>query len=228
MSESPPEFISATDRASYEVIPIVENPVVNRGGEININFYFSGNGLNPPNSKLYINYGGIQLESSNPGVITTSIEMRTSEDISDSDIEDVSEEDLFIAAGSNAMNERDIQPDESGFVHSVGPHFFENKEVEPPFTFQPIYSEVSHNACPPISISINLDDNVSPGDYEITSVLTYGNEEVVKQSKSVNSIHVNSRVEQYRFQIVVFGLILTFSTLLLDIPVSDIVSLIFS
>jgi len=73
----------------------------------------------------------------------------------------------------------------------------------------------------PISLSLNLADDVPPGDYDIISVLTYGNEVITKQSQAVQKIHVNSWVERHRFSIVVIGLIATLLALAIDIPVMD-------
>ncbi|WP_141465381.1 hypothetical protein [Salinadaptatus halalkaliphilus] len=234
MSNSISKVSNIADRASYEVVPIVDEPVVypgdiiTNGDTIKIDFYFSGSGFPPPNTKLYINFGGLKLNSEDPGEITTAVDLvpaeKASEEYEVIEDETQSEDDVATVAGSSVVDELQIDADSPSFIHRTGFYYFvEKDDVDPSFSFRPIVSEVDHGGYAPISISLNLASDASPGDYEITSILTYGGDNVVKQSRAESTIHVNSKTEQYRLPIVILGLILTFSALLVDIPLSDFV-----
>lgn len=225
MPEAPPTILSAANQASYEIVPILDEPVVNRGETVQIDFYFTGDGLMPPSSKLYLNYGGLQLDPKDPGEITTAVDLRPAEEVPEGyDEKELDDGDLALLLGSDALNTTDVDPNDPGVVHRVGTLFFDNKETDRSTKFEPIHSEVAHGGFPPISVELNLDSNIPSGDYEISSVLTYGNDELVKQSKSTNTVHVNSRVEQYRLWIAILGLFLAFAALLVDIPIGDLLA----
>lgn len=162
-----------TESAQFSVIPIIEDPRLDRGDELYLRIYFSGNG-DIVHNKLHIQFpfddvfkqGGSEF-----------VEMKAGES------------DISVNRGSD-----------SDVGYSIGlsdSHFEYDESSESSSEFGRIRGERNHGQNPPLLVRLKTKDDAKSGDYTIPITFTYMDEngEIEQDYKEI-SFRINSWQEE--------------------------------
>lgn len=159
--------------AQYSVTPIIEDPQLDRGDDLSLDIYFSGNG-DIDHNKLHIQFpfADVFEDGSSKFVQTTS------------------------RNGSSA----EMKGSASNVGYTIGlneAHFQYDESSDSPEEFGRIGGERDHSGNPPLLVKLSTKQGARPGNYTIPITFTYqdsnGN---ISQDYTEASFHVNSWQEE--------------------------------
>ena len=186
------------ENSKFQLIPVVKTPNVSPGGEVKIGFFVTGSGP-PKKSKIYINLASFDLKE-NPLKFKKNIVSRWEND----------GKNLMVATGEENSVETEISS-ESGKSFSLSIPagiFLPKSEDTRPHDYSPIHGEMKYGEAP-LLLSFEIDENINPGNYEIRSALTYGNDEEVEETNiNTNTVHVMNWYERNRKGLVTASIVL--------------------
>ena len=159
--------------AQYSVTPIIEDPQLDRGDDLYLDIYFSGNGRIDHN-KLHIQFPFADV------------------------FEDGGSEFVQTIGDNGGTNE--IKERASNVGYTIGlneAHFQYDESSDSPEEFGRIGGERNHGNSPPLLIKLSTKQEARPGNYTIPITFTYqdsnGN---ISQDYTEASFHVNSWQEE--------------------------------
>lgn len=207
-------------KPSFILIPVVTTPSINPGEYIEIEYYFTGSGFpfnHPPDhAKLYVNFSGIDPES--------DIEVMSA--ISGG-IHPEDESKHVVHTGEKGLEKFSMSADSPSFTYGLGKHYFAPRSAEVGDSSEnmpPLLGESKHGGYPPLTVMFKASTDQPPGDYEIRSVLTYEQDDIIDSDESLSTVHVTNWVQRRGkllkiagLLIASFGLILAFVSLGIDI-----------
>jgi hypothetical protein len=198
------QSVGSSDTA-YSLIIRNRTPIVKPGQTIEIEIFFSGYGI-PEKNKLVVQCSSPYIiNKTDPGTYTISI---------GSDIDPSTGK--IIGGGGNA-NLVTAKMSDIGITVPLGKGFFaENTQQKniPDYGLEGIVSESVWDYNPPILFKINTAKNAPSGDYDISFVFTYGNEQNISQDYKTAQFHVSSWWERNQGWIGIVGAIIALLSLL--------------
>ncbi|WP_199233650.1 hypothetical protein, partial [Halorubrum sp. SP9] len=162
-----------TDLAQFSVTPIIEDPHLDRGEDLYLSIYFSGNGEIEHN-KLHIQFPfGDVFKQGGSEFVETVI------DNGDLNVNSESSSDVGYSIGlSDSLFEYDMSSDSSEEFGRIG-------------------GEKNHGHNPPLLVRLETKNDARPGNYTIPITFTYQDTEGnIGQDYKEASFHVNSWQEE--------------------------------
>ncbi|WP_147435737.1 hypothetical protein, partial [Halobellus sp. Atlit-38R] len=173
--------------ADFTIIPIVENPVVNKGETVRIQLFVSGSGSHSKH-KLYINYSYENLldtsEPKNGSIGFFKMPITTD-------------------SGGINISSQELPPNASYFYEpsrfgtATGKMTGETPDGQVPVRV----SEATAGGYPPMWVELNISSEATPGDYGIPITFTHYDESTVAVTKETPTFHVNTWAEKHRTKI---------------------------
>lgn len=190
--------------ASYNIVPVIQNPEVNRGDSINVDFYISGAG-ETGRKRIHILHPYPELFQEDVGSIYPGMVLVPPEEVK----ENSNASSRIMARQDAPENHRkEGNVDFVGSQISVPDWILEEvpgsrvREISPPTpgpapdTFPMKLSEGVMGETAPFHLELNIADDADPGEYEITSIFSYESASSIKSDKDTVVFHVNDWIEE--------------------------------
>ena len=166
----------------YSLIPMPNEVIVNKGGEVNIDLYVSGLGMIKEN-KILLRIPPELLDSNNPGQIEAGEIVCVGENSSTVDAQ--------FKPYTVGITNMEITLSDCTFMAIVDENSME-RTLKAPM----LLSERDNNDYAPIHIKMNIAKNAPPGDQYVYLVFTYTDGTKWYQDKEKIKIHVNNPFEK--------------------------------
>lgn len=178
----------------YSTIAVNRTPTIDPGDTIEIDLYWSGNGV-PDKNRLYLNYNRNLVNKDNTGEIRTFVKKAVDTDTGE----------VFPVSGTEHMqkSELEIPGTEIGFVETL---FHPDSQARPDHMLSGVISESDHEGHSPVEVRINT-AKCPPGEYSVAAVFNYQINDIIKQDRVDIDIHVNTWSETHRRKLEIGALI---------------------
>ncbi|WP_157745970.1 hypothetical protein [Halorubrum trapanicum] len=189
-----------TELAQFSVTPIIEDPQLDRGEDLYLSIYFSGNGEIDHN-KLHIQFPLDDVFKQGGSEFVETVE------------------DNY-----NINVNRESASDVGYSIRLSDAHFEYDESSDSPEEFGRIGGERNHGYNPPLLVRLKTKDDARPGDYTIPITFTYQDTEGnIGQDYKESSFHVKSWQEENSAMLkIIAGLAAIFTVLSIIIgPILD-------
>jgi hypothetical protein len=165
-------IVLANSKVALSLIIRNRTPVIEAGDTLEIEVFISGDGI-PVKNKLSVSWSSLHvIDRDNPGVYVAS-------------------------------DNKSVGIDPFGIAIDFGPsHFSYAPESTPPYFGIPqIMSETMSNSIPFLLLKINTTKSAPPGDYDITFVFTYSDNQSIYQDYKTAQFHISSLWERIELRL---------------------------
>lgn len=201
-----------TESASYSLIPVVKEPRINPGDEIDIDLYVIGAG-NVQSAQLSIVHSHTDLPSLSSGTVQSHLApLKESEYEAEEGVltGEKAGESAYVTEKTYIRNGCHF-PIPSEFFNRFEP--FPDQEFPVPFGIK--YTEITHDQKPPLNYSLPTESSTRPGKYTLHFALTYQTDcGVVHQDTHKVTVELRNFFERHNKGIAIARYVAAFVALL--------------